>query len=163
MLDSTTLLFFLPVMFFLSPSVTFAILTVCVIIITWLLITLPTHRRKSKLLEQAKRTRGSFAYQTMAGMRTVKSMVLEQRQRHLWDVHTARVARTHRYGINGQLDSVVVLPLHRLAISGGLALAVYIAMTTNDPTLMAGLFAFLMLSQRVVRPLLKLQINQSVG
>jgi ATP-binding cassette subfamily B protein len=46
-----------------------------------------------------------------------------------------------------------------LAVSGGLALAVYFAMTTNDPTLMGGLFAFLMLSQRAVQPLLDMALS----
>src|SRR6516162_3092609 len=41
-----------------------------------------------------------------------------------------------------------------LAIAAGLAIAVYICITTDDPMLTAGLFAYLMLSQHVVQPLL---------
>ena len=161
LLDSTTLLFFLPVMFFLSPAVTFAILAVTAVIVAFLLITLPIHRQKTKALEAAETQRGSFAYQTIAGIRTVKSLVLEQRQRHEWDVHTAQVAKTRiDLETTGNLIGTVVKPLERLAVSGGLALAVYFAMTTDDPTLMGGLFAFLMLSQRVVSPLL--QVAQSI-
>ena len=99
-------------MFFLSPTVTFAILGVCAVIVAWLLLTLPIHRRKSKLLEQPESERGAFAYQTVAGMRTIKSLVLEQRHRHLWDVHTARVAKTRiDMETTGNLIGVVVRPL----------------------------------------------------
>ena len=76
-------------------------------------------------------------------------------------MHTARVAKTRiDLETTGNLIGTVVQPLERLAVSGGLALAVYFAMTTDDPTLMGGLFAFLMLSQRVVSPLL--QVAQSI-
>jgi ABC-type bacteriocin/lantibiotic exporter with double-glycine peptidase domain len=51
LLDSTVLLFFLPVMFFLSPLVTTFILVICALIVAWLVFTLPIYRRKGKWLD----------------------------------------------------------------------------------------------------------------
>ena len=41
----------------------------------------------------------------------------------------------------------------------GVRLAVYICMTTEDPTLTAALFAFLLLSQRVIQPLIQIAMS----
>ena len=45
-LDSTTLLVFLPVMFFFSPIMTLVVLAICAIIVLWLIVMLPFYRRK---------------------------------------------------------------------------------------------------------------------
>jgi ATP-binding cassette subfamily B protein len=65
----------------------------------------------------------------------------------------------------GRLSSIVsagVRPLERLAVNGSYALGVYFAITTHDPVYIGALFAFLMLTQRVSGPLLKMAqlINQ---
>jgi ABC-type protease/lipase transport system fused ATPase/permease subunit len=138
LLDSTVLLFFLPVMFFLSPLVTTFILMICAVIVAWLVLTLPIYRRKGKWLEALQSERGSFLYQTLAGIRTVKALTLEPRQRHRFDALTHKVAKSRiEHDLFGAVVATVVRPLEMAAISGGLAVAVYICMTTEDPTLTA--------------------------
>jgi ATP-binding cassette, subfamily B, bacterial HlyB/CyaB len=155
LLDSSLLLFFLPVMFYLSPLVTTVVLSIAAIIVAWLVITLPIYRRKNLGLEAIHAERGSFLYQTLAGIRTVKSLNLEARQRQRFDVLTAKVAKGRiELESFGAVITTVARPLEMLAIAGGLAIAVYICITTDDPTLSAALFAYLLLSQRVVQPLL---------
>jgi ATP-binding cassette, subfamily B, bacterial HlyB/CyaB len=155
LLDSSLLLFFLPVMFYLSPLVTTVVLCIAGVIVAWLVITLPIYRRKNLGLEEIHKERGSFLYQTLAGIRTVKSLNLEARQRQRFDVLTAKVAKGRiELESFGAVIATVVRPLEMLAIAGGLALAVYICITTDDPMLSAALFAYLLLSQRVVQPLL---------
>ena len=152
---SSLLLFFVPVMFYLSPLVTTVVLSIAGIIVAWLVITLPIYRRKNLGLEAIHAERGSFLYQTLAGIRTVKSLNLEARQRQRFDVLTAKVAKGRiELELFGAVITTVARPLEMLAIAGGLALAVYICITTDDPTLTAALFAYLLLSQRVVQPLL---------
>jgi len=41
----------------------------------------------------AEGDRGSFLVQTLFGMRTIKSLALDARQRHMWDVHVAKVEK----------------------------------------------------------------------
>jgi ATP-binding cassette subfamily B protein len=162
-LDSTTLLVFLPIMFFFSPVMTFIVLAACGLMVLWIVLMLPFARRKSSAVENAEAERGAFLVQTIHGIRTVKSLALDSRQRHVWDVLTARVAKLRfAEGMTGNLIQTVVRPLERFAVNGSYAVGVYLALSTNDPVYIGSLFAFLMLSQRVSAPLLQMArlINQ---
>jgi ATP-binding cassette, subfamily B, bacterial HlyB/CyaB len=162
-LDSTTLLIFIPVMFFFSPAMTLVVLACCGLIVAWLLAMLPSYRKKSSAAEVAETERGSFLIQTIHGIRTVKSLALDSRQRHIWDVHVARVAKLRfAEGMAANMMFALVRPLERLAVSGSFALGVYLALSTNDPVYIGALFAFIMLSQRVSAPLIQMSklVNQ---
>ncbi len=162
-LDSLTLVIFIPVMFFFSPTMTIVVLAFCALIVAWLLVMLPTYRRHSGAVAGAEGERGAFLYQTLQGMRTVKTLALETRQRHQWDVHVSRIARLKmKEGFVAAIIQTGVRPLERLAVNGSYALGVYFALTTKDPVYIGALFAFLMLSQRVSGPLMQMAqlINQ---
>jgi len=162
-LDSTMLFIFLPVMFFFSPTLTAVVLAICGLIVLWLIVMLPLNRRRTSAVEKAEAARGAFLVQTIHGMRTVKSLALDARQRHMWDIHSARVEKLRfAQGLTGSLIYAVVLPLERLAVTGSYALGVYFAIATNDPVFVGALFAFLMLSQRVAAPLMQMAqlVNQ---
>jgi ATP-binding cassette, subfamily B, bacterial HlyB/CyaB len=162
-LDSVMLLVFLPVMFFFSPAMTLVVLAMCAIILLWLLIMLPVHRRRSMEVESAESQRGAFLIQTMHGIRTVKSLALDARQRQMWDVHNAKVARLRfREGQSANLIQSVARPFERMAVTGSFAFGVYLALTTKDPIYIGALFAFMMLAQRVSAPLLQMArlVNQ---
>src|SRR5215831_5204487 len=92
-LDSVTILIFVPVMFFYSPILTAIVLASCALIVVWLILMLPYHRRRSAAVEAAEAARGAFLVQTIHGIRTVKSLALDARQRQAWEVLTARVAK----------------------------------------------------------------------
>jgi subfamily B ATP-binding cassette protein HlyB/CyaB len=156
-LDSTMLFFFLPVMFFFSPTLTAVVLGVGALIVLWLLVTLPTYRRRNAAAMAAEGDRGSFLIQTLVGMRTVKSLALDARQRHGWDVLVAKVEKLRfAEGLWATLIQAVVLPLERIMVSGSYAVGVYLAVTTNDVFYIGALFAFLIMSQRVAAPLMQM-------
>jgi len=162
-LDSTTLIVFLPIMFIFSPIMTLIVLGSCAIMVAWIMAMLPSYRRKSQAVEAAESERGALLVQTIHGIRTVKSLALDARQRHLWDVLTARVAKLRfSEGMTANLIHSCVRPVERFAVSGSYAVGVYFALSTNDPVYIGALFAFLMLSQRVSAPLLQMAklINQ---
>ena len=162
-LDSTMLFFFLPVMFFFSPLMTFIVLAFVGLIVAWLLLTLPTYRKKSAAVIAAAGAQGSFLIQNLNGIRTVKSLALDTRQRQKWDVLVARTAKARlEEGMFGNIVATVVRPLNTFAVSGAYAIGVYLAMSTNDPFYIGALFAFLMLSQRVAAPLTQMAqlVNQ---
>ena len=149
-LDSLTLFVFLPVMFFFSPLLTFVVLALCALIVGWLVMMLPHYRKRTSAVLRAEGERGAFLFQTLQGIRTVKSLSLEDRQRRQWDVHVARIAKLKLE--EGFLSAIIyagVRPLERLAVNGAYALGVYFAITTHDPVYIGALFAFLMLTQRV--------------
>jgi ATP-binding cassette subfamily B protein len=162
-LDSTTLLFFLPVMFFFSPVMTFVVLGLSGLIVAWLLCMLPAYRKKHGAVVAAEGAQGAFLIQTLNGIRTIKSLALDTRQKHSWDVLVARVAKARLdESMIANAIQAGVRPLERLAVSGSYALGVYLALSTNDPVYIGALFAFLMLSQRVSGPLMQMAqlINQ---
>ncbi len=162
-LDSATMLVFLPIMFFFSPIMTAIVLACCALMVLWIVAMLPAYRRKSNAVESAESARGAFLVQTIHGIRTVKSLALDARQRHLWDVHTARVAKLRfAEGMTGNILHSVVRPIERFAVNGSFAVGVYLAITANDPVYVGALFAFLLLSQRVSGPLLQMAklVNQ---
>ena len=162
-LDSTVLIFFLPVMFFFSPIMTFVVLAFVGMIVAWLLVTLPTYRKKSAAVIAAQSAQGSFLIQNLHGIRTVKSLALDERQKQKWDVLVARTAKARMAeGLFGNLVASIVRPFNTLAVSGSYALGVYMAMATNDPVYIGALFAFLMLAQRTAAPLMQMAqlVNQ---
>ncbi|WFU39446.1 peptidase domain-containing ABC transporter [Bradyrhizobium sp. CB82] len=162
-LDSTTLIFFLPVMFFFSPLMTFIVLGFSGLIVGWLMLMLPYYRKKSAAVLAAEGAQGAFMVQNLSGIRTVKSLALDARQKHMWDVHVARVAKARlAEGLAGVTIQSVVKPLERLTVNGAYAVGVYLAITSSDPFYIGALFAFLMLSQRVAAPLMQMAqlVNQ---
>ena len=147
----------------LQPSADADRSRVCALIVGWLVIMLPPYRKRTSAVLRAEGERGAFLFQTLQGMRTVKSLSLEARQRQQWDIHVARVAKLKLS--EGYMSAIIqagVRPLERLAVNGAYAFGVYLAITTHDPVYVGALFAFLMLTQRVSGPLLKMAqlINQ---
>jgi subfamily B ATP-binding cassette protein HlyB/CyaB len=162
-LDSLTLFVFLPFMFFFSPVLTLIVILICALIVGWLVAMLPHYRKRTGAVLRAEGERGAFLFQTLQGIRTVKSLALEPRQRGQWDVLVARIAKLKL--AEGFVSSIIqagVRPLERLAVNGTYALGVYFAITTKDPVYIGALFAFLMLTQRVSGPLMQMAqlINQ---
>ena len=118
-LDSATLLVFIPVMFFFSPLMTSIVLVTCALMAAWIIVMLPAYRRKSNAVNAAESERGALLVQTIYGIRTVKSLALDARQRHLWDVMTTKVAKLRfAEGMLGNLVQAGVRPLERFAVSG---------------------------------------------
>jgi ATP-binding cassette subfamily B protein len=157
LLDSTTLIFFLPVMFFFSPVMTLAVLGFVAAMVAVLLVMLPGYRKKSAAVQAAEGQQGAFLVQSLNGIRTIKSLALDARQRHQWDVLVARTVKARAAeGMRGALISTLVRPIERLAVAAPYALGVYLAMSSEDPMAIGALFAFLMLSQRVAGPLMQM-------
>jgi ATP-binding cassette, subfamily B, bacterial HlyB/CyaB len=153
-LDSTTLLIFIPIMFFFSPAMTAVVLGCCGLIILWVLVMMPVIRRKTSEATKASTEYASFLVQTIHGIRTVKSLALDARQRHLSDVHVARVANLQFAAENtANLLYAGVRPLERLALTASFALGVYLSLSSSDAVYVGALFAFMLLSQRVSAPL----------
>ncbi|MCJ2017143.1 peptidase domain-containing ABC transporter [Methylobacterium sp. E-065] len=153
-LDSVCLLFFIPVMLVFSVPLTLVVLACCGLICAWTAAMLPAYRRRMTALIAAQAARGSFVVQTLHGIRTVKSLALEPRQAHGYDVHVARIARLRLHeGSLATLIQAAIVPVERFMISGSLAIGVYLAVTSADPAAVGEIFVFLLLAQRVSAPL----------
>lgn len=154
-LDLLVLVFFLPIMFYFSVPMTGMVVLVAGLIFGWLWWSLPWYKKISKEVLEAEGERGAFLVQSLQGIRTVKALAMEDRFRREWDRHAAKVARLKRDESSVvNLINAVVRPLERIAVSGSLALGVYLAMTTDDVTLRSSLFVFILLSGRVLTPVI---------
>ncbi len=156
-LDTMVLIIFLPIMFCFSVLLTGFVLGICAIICLWIIVMLPTLHRKAGRVFAAEGEKGAFLVETLHGIRTIKSLALDSRRRHEWDVLAASAARLRfEEGETANLISTVINPLERLMTSGVFALAVFMAVTTNQSVYVGALIAFMMLTQRVAAPLLSL-------
>jgi ATP-binding cassette subfamily B protein len=154
MLDALVVVIVLPILFFFSALLTIVVLGLCLVICLWLLIMLPVVRRKGGAVFRAEGAQHSFLVESLYGIRTVKSLGLDGRRRHDWDVHVARTAELRfDEGRTANLVQAVVLPLERLMTSGVFALAVYLAISTGDQVYIGALIAFMMLTMRMTAPL----------
>ncbi len=162
-LDSMTLVIFLPVMFAFSIVLTSMVLLWCALIVLWLLYMLPSYRKAYGAVLAAEGERGAFLVQSIGGIRTIKSLALEPRQRSIWDALIAKIAKLKlRMGFVGTVVLTGVKPLQELAVTGTLVFGIYLAMTSDSAAFAGALFAFLLLSQRVSAPLMQMAqlINQ---
>jgi ATP-binding cassette, subfamily B, bacterial HlyB/CyaB len=156
-LDAFVLLIFLPIMFFFSASLTAVVLGFCGLICLWIIKMLPVLRRKGAAAFRAEGARNAFLVENLQGIRTVKSLALDARQRHEWDVRVATAARLRlEEGRTANVIQTVVTPLEKLMVSGVFALAVYFAISSNDQFYVGALVAFMMLTQRAAAPLVQL-------
>ncbi len=156
-LDSAVLLVFLPVMFYFSAIVSAFVLAFCCLIFIWVAVMLPAYRRHAAALEEIDAANSAFMSQCIQGIRTIKSLSLEAKQQHLWDVMTAQKAHVQfRLGRVSNIIQVGVTPLEKIMISGAFALGVYLMLRSPDALSVGTLFAFVMLSQRLVAPLIQL-------
>jgi ATP-binding cassette subfamily B protein len=157
MLDALVLIVFLPVMFFFSAILTAYVLGICALICLWIMVMLPTMHRKSAKVFQAEGQKGAYLVETLQGIRTIKSLALDPRRRHGWDVLVAKAADLRfDEGCTANVVQTVIMPLERLMTSGVFALAVYLAISTQEAVYVGALIAFMMLTQRVAAPLLQL-------
>jgi ATP-binding cassette subfamily B protein len=157
MLDGAVILVIVPILFFFSAKLTLIVLIIGALICGWLLLMMPLVRRKGALVHRAEAMKGAFLVETLFGIRTVKSLALDARRRHEWDVQVVNTANLRlAEGRIANVVQTVVLPLERMMTSGVFAYAVYSAMTTKDQVYIGALVGFMMLTMRLVAPLSRL-------
>jgi len=156
LLDSFVIVIFLPIMFMVSTIMTACVLALCLLTCIWLVAMLPTIRRKVGLAIQAETARGTHLVEAVHGIRAIKSLALDARQRHEWDVHVARVAETRfDEGRTSNLVQTMVHPPQMLMMNGVVAVAVYLAVVNHDPMYLGAIFAFMIMTQRVTMPVIQ--------
>jgi ATP-binding cassette subfamily B protein len=122
---------------------------------------LPTIRRKVATVVQAEVQRGTQLVEAVHGIRAIKSLALDARQRHDFDVRVAKVSEARfDEGLTSNMLQTVVHPLQVLMTNGVIAVAVYLALETKDPMYLGAIFAFMIMTQRVTLPII--QAAQSI-
>lgn len=154
-LDTTALIVFLPILFYYSFKLALIVLVFTLLIAAIISALLPTYRRRLDALYSAEGMRQAMLVETIHGMRTVKALTIEPKQRRAWDQNSAAAVNAHfsvaELGITGGAITDFlgkILPIVVIVIG---------AQDVFDGTLSVGaIIAFQMLSGRVTGPLIQI-------
>ncbi|HEY6432197.1 MAG TPA: ABC transporter transmembrane domain-containing protein, partial [Acetobacteraceae bacterium] len=156
-LDMMTLVVLLPFLFYLDATLAWIVLAcACVITLIILAFLRPLRMLLHRVID-AETNKQSALGETVFGVRTVKSLALEPQRKALWDERVAEVGRWRlAFGKLANWPQTLVTPVERFMWIGVIMIGVYLAMQDKNGYAVGGLFAFMMLSQRVAQPLVGL-------
>ena len=155
LLDGVSLLVFIPILVLYSVKLTFVVLGFTALVGLVVMLLVGPFQRRLQALYQAEGERQAMLVETVHGMRTVKSLALEPRQRRVWDDSSAQAISVRfrvdkistvaqaLIGLLEKLMSVAIIGLGALDVFSG-------AMTVG------ALVAFNMLAGRVSGPLVQI-------
>jgi len=156
-LDMFTLFVILPVLFYMSTTLAWMTLACAGLIGLIVVVFLPPMTRVYTKMVDAEMERGSVLYETVAGIRTIKTLALEQTRREKWDETTANVIRWKlASGRMSNWPATLVMPLDMFINRGIILVGAYLALKTNSGVGVGALLAFMMLGSRVASPLVSL-------
>jgi len=153
-LDLMTLCVLLPLLFYLNPTLSWIVLVCAVAIALIILAYLRPLRRMYQRVTEAETWKSAALGETVVGIKTVKALGLEPQRKALWDERIAEAGKARlAFGQLANWPQTLVTPIERVMVLGTMLIGAYLAM--NDPSgyMVGGLFAFMMLSQRVAQPL----------
>jgi len=156
-LDMFTLLVILPILFFLSSTLAWMTLAAAGCIGLIVVVFMPAVARVIGHQIEAEMERGSVLYESVAGIRTVKTLALEPTRRHEWDEKTADATRWRlASGRMGNWPATLVMPFDLLLNRGILLIGAYLVITGSSGMGPGALMGFMMLGGRVASPLVGL-------
>jgi len=171
-LDLITLIMILPVLFYLSSTLTWLVVaSACLLGIIILVFLGPVTRAMSQLI-QSEINKAAVMTETVFGMRTVKSLALEPQRLALWDERVADAAKWRmRVARISNWPQTIATPISRFMWMGVMLIGAYMAVKDNSGYMVGSLFAFMMLSGRVAQPLVGaagltekyLEVKTSIG
>ena len=116
----------------------------------------PISRAYAKVIA-AEIDKSAHLYETVQGMRTVKSLALEGRRRMEWDRKVAvAIEARHRLGLLANHPQTYVLPFERMIYSGSIIVGAALALARPDIAPPGVIMGFAMLAGRTAQPLVQL-------
>ncbi len=158
-LDFITLVVILPVLFIISPTLTWVLIACGAAIMLIVFAFLAPYRRLYSKYMFAEVQKGIIMIETIQGIRTVKSLALEPTQKDEWDKRTA-ASGDARLAMQTMANwpATLVVPFEammtRFIILIGAAMI--LTDTSGGGASVGSLFAFMMLGGRVAAPLVSL-------
>ena len=152
LLDATSLLIIVPLLFMYSKVLATLVLGFSAITAGVIAALVPIYRRRLRALYEAEGQRQAYLVETIHGMETVKALATEPLRRREWDTRCAQAAQSHfRVGRISTSAQAVIGLLEKLLT---VAVIGFGAQLVFDGHLTVGaLIAFNMLSSRVTGPL----------
>ena len=157
LLDMITLVVLLPLLFWLNATLAWIVLVCATSIMLIILAYLRPMRTIFAKVVFAETMKNAALGETIFGIKTVKSLALEPQRKALWDERTAEVGKWRmEMGRLSNWPQTLVTPIERFMWMGVILVGAYLALTDETGYQVGGLFAFMMLSQRVSHPLVGL-------
>ncbi|MER2267578.1 peptidase domain-containing ABC transporter [Methylobacterium oxalidis] len=157
-LDVFTLVILLPFLFWMSATLAWLVLAASTCVGLTVLCFLPAIRHVYAQLIVAEVKKGSVLVETVHGMRTVKSLAIEDVRKQEWDERVAESGHARlAAGRIANWAQTITLPLERFVDRGVLLCGAYILLMSpaGSTGITAGsLIAFMMLGARVASPLI---------
>jgi ATP-binding cassette subfamily B protein len=156
-LDAMPLLGIIPVLFILDWRLACLVLCLAAIIFLIVISFIGPLSVKFNKVVSAEIRRGTHLVESIYGMRTIKSLVIEGRRRREWDERVAQTLEA-KFELDrlSNWPSTLSLPFERMIYSGSFCLGAYMALSSPN-TLSAGtLGAFAILAMRVATPLVQI-------
>ena len=156
-LDMFTLVFLLPLLFWMEPTLAWIVLVCAVVIALVILAFLPALRKVIGMLTTAESNKGTTLVETVVGIRTVKSLALEPQRKAEWDERTSIAGGLKlKAGRLANWPQTIIAPIESFIQRGVILIGAYIALHDQTGIAIGGLVAFMMLGSRVTQPLVGL-------
>ena len=156
-LDMFTLVFLLPLLFWMQATLASIVLVCAIIVALVIMAFLPALRKVIGKLTAAESEKASTMVETVHGIRTVKSLALEPQRRSEWDERTAKAGKLKlQAGRLANWPQTIINPIEAFIQRGVIMIGAYIAMQDTTGIAVGGLVAFMMLGSRVTQPLVGL-------
>jgi ATP-binding cassette, subfamily B, bacterial HlyB/CyaB len=156
-LDLLTLVVLVPVLISLNWKLSLLVfaLTGVIFLIIYAFLG-PIARQYSKVIS-TEIEKSSHLYETVQGMRTIKSLTLEGRRRVEWDRKVANaVSARHALGMLSNHPQTYVVPFERMMYSGSILIGAALALANPDQMAPGVIMGFSMLAGRTAQPLVAL-------
>ena len=154
-LDSVGLILFIPLLASYSTKLALVVFGFSAMMALVVLALIKPFNKRLQALYTAEGTRQSMLIETIHGMRTVKSLAIEPKQRKVWEQRTATTIQMHfgvgRMSLTAATITQLLEKLMMVSIITIGAMDVFSLELT-----VGGLIAFQMLSNRVVGPLVQI-------
>ncbi len=156
-LDMFTLVILIPFLFWMEPTLAWVVLVCAAVIALVIMAFLPALRRVIGKMTTAESLKGSVMVETVHGIRTIKSLTLENQRRAEWDERSAEAGRLKlEAGRLANWPQTLINPIESFIQRGVILLGAYIALNDQTGIAVGGLVAFMMLGARVTQPLVGL-------
>ncbi|WP_348771489.1 peptidase domain-containing ABC transporter [Azospirillum sp. SYSU D00513] len=154
-LDCVGLIVFIPMMFMYSVPLAMIVLGSTLLLCIMMIAFMPPMKRRMNDLYETEAVLQGFMVETIQGMRTIKSLSLDARQRQSWDQKLARaIENRFRLGSFALVSQSLIMPIDKITQVAVMGLGAY--MIFNGSMLVGALIAFKMVAGRVTGPLVQL-------
>lgn len=157
LLDATTLLVLVPAMFWLNATLASFVLAVAAVMAVVVAVYIGPMQRAYQRVIDTEQKKSSLLIESLAGIRTVKSLALEPAKKREWDLRVADAVRasTAMQFLANQPQTLLA-PLEKLIYAGSLGIGAWLAIQDHNAIYAGTLVAFTMIATRATQPIVQI-------